>query len=229
MKMISTLFAAIFIVNAPIAIGHGGGLDKNGGHSDRRSGSYHCHKDPCLSAHGSTKKATLEAVQAGRPLSYLYKRDDWKHWSDFDGDCMNTRHEILQQQAVGSVRLSPDHCYVSSGVWNDPYSGKTFTRASDLDIDHIVPLKWASDHGGALWSPNKKERFANDPVNLLAVDDALNQAKGARGPSEWMPPNHKFRCEYLGMWQSVLKAYPTLKMSSSEHRIFTKQLGSCEK
>ncbi|MFT5718834.1 MAG: hypothetical protein ACI9T7_003042 [Oleiphilaceae bacterium] len=34
-------------------------------------------------------------------------------------------------------------------------------------------------NGGLAWSKNKKERFTNDPLNLLAVDDGLNQSKGA--------------------------------------------------
>ncbi len=29
------------------ASAHGGGLDRNGGHHDRRNGGYHCHRDPC--------------------------------------------------------------------------------------------------------------------------------------------------------------------------------------
>lgn len=207
--------------------GHGGGLDENGGHNDRKNGGYHCHRSPCTDVHDETSAATIDSASEGREFSYLYNRDDWKHWSDFDGDCMNTRHEMLLAQADSQVKLSPDGCYVSSGVWLDPFSGKNYTRASELDVDHVVPLKWANDHGGGMWTREKKERFANDTINLLVVDDALNQAKGAKGPSEWMPPNHAFRCDYLKIWQSVLKAYPSLKMSSSEHRIFTKQLSSC--
>lgn len=142
-------------------------------------------------------------------------------------DCMNTRHEILAAQSTDKARLSPDGCYVSKGVWLDPYSGKVFTRASDLDIDHIIPLKWASDHGGAAWSAQQKEQYANDPVNLLAVDDSLNQQKGAKGPDQWMPPNHAYRCEYLKKWAQVLAKYSDLKMSSAEQRIFNRQLNAC--
>ncbi len=31
------------------AIAHGGGLDGNGGHYNRKTGSYHCHREPCFS------------------------------------------------------------------------------------------------------------------------------------------------------------------------------------
>ncbi len=141
---------------------------------------------------------------------------------------MNTRHEILLAQADGPVKKSPDGCYISSSTWNDPFSGKTLLQASDLDVDHIIPLKWASEHGGLKWSSTKKERFANDPVNLLAVDVSLNQSKGARGPTQWMPPNHSFRCEYLRLWQTVLSKYSGLKMTSKENRTFNKQLNACK-
>lgn len=91
----------------------------------------------------------------------------------------------------------------------------------------IVPLKWANDHGGNGWSMRQKELFANDPINLLAVDDSLNQQKGAKGPNEWLPPNHAFRCEYLSMWNRVLNKYQELKMSASELRTFNKQIQAC--
>lgn len=141
---------------------------------------------------------------------------------------MNTRHEILLAQADGPVKKSRDGCYISTGTWDDPFSGKTMHRASDLDVDHIIPLKWASDHGGLGWPAREKELFANDPLNLLAVDDGLNQSKGAKGPTDWMPPNHAFRCEYIGQWQAVLVKYPKLSMSPKENRVFKKQINSCK-
>lgn len=140
---------------------------------------------------------------------------------------MNTRHEMLKNQADGPITLSPDGCYVSSGVWDDPFSGKEFTRASDLDVDHIVPLHWAHERGGAFWSAKDKKAFANDPINLLVVDDGLNQSKGSKGPTEWLPPNHAFRCDYLQLWVRVLNKYKDLKMTSQEQRVFNKQRKAC--
>ena len=227
MNVRTTIVVAITMLGSQWAMAHWGGWDKQGGHNDRKNGGYHCHKEPCFTIHRQSAKAVNDAVTLKRAFRSVYDRNDWKHWSDFDGDCMNTRHEVLAAQADGPTKRSPDGCYVSTGAWNDPFSGKTLTRASDLDIDHVVPLKWASDHGGNAWSAKKKERFTNDPLNLLAVDDALNQAKGARGPDEWLPPNHAFRCEYLQLWQQVLRAYPTLKMQAAEYRVFSRQLAAC--
>ncbi|WP_374962215.1 HNH endonuclease [Spongiibacter tropicus] len=206
---------------------HPGGVDANGGHTNRSTGQYHCHRDSCRAAQSQVEEATKEAEREGRAFSQIYRREDWPHWSDLDGDCMNTRHEILAASSLVEPRLSPDGCYVSSGHWIDPFGGETLTRASDLDVDHIIPLKWAHAHGGAKWSRNRKERFANDPDNLLAVDDALNQAKGAKGPDNWMPPNPDFHCTYLERWRHICRKYG-LEMTATERHDFQEKLSTCE-
>lgn len=208
---------------------HPGGLDSHGGHTKRSTQEYHCHRPPCTDVHDKSEKAVQEAKKEKRAFSLVYDRKDWKHWSDFDKDCMNTRHEILHDQAEkGSVKRSPDGCYVSRGKWFDPFSGKTFTRASYLDVDHIVPLKWAHEHGGANWSNSQKETFANYPINLLAVDDGLNQQKGAKGPGDWLPPNREYRCDYFFKWNAVLEKYRDLSMRSDEKRVFDRKLEACK-
>ena len=65
-------------------------------------------------------------------------------------------------------------CNVTWGEWLGPYTGEMFTEASDVDIDHIVPLAHAHRNGGTAWSRTLKRQFANDPMNLLVVDDATN-------------------------------------------------------
>ncbi len=60
--------------------------------------------------------------------------------------------------------------------------------ASDLDIDHVVPLAHAHRTGGANWLRRQKRQFANDPGNLIAVDDRTNQEKGDKEPVRWKPP-----------------------------------------
>lgn len=226
LKIILGLFAMIMMHDLAA---HGGAVDAQGGHKDRKAGNYHCHREPCNKIRSTTEAATQEAISEKRPMSLLYRREDWKHWSDLDGDCMNTRHEALKAQADGSIRLSPDRCFVSSGHWIDPYSGKSFSRPSDLDIDHVVPLAWAHQRGGSRWSAEQKERFANDPVNLLVVHNRLNREKGAQPPSEWMPPSQGFRCDYLAIWTQVLAKYADLNMSASEKRIFDRQKLACQK
>ena len=43
------------------------------------------------------------------------------------------------------------------------------------------------------WTDARRREFANDPLNLLAVDGRQNQAKGDADASEWLPPRTEAR------------------------------------
>ena len=132
---------------------------------------------------------------------------------------MNTRHELLMAQSTSTVSRSGRGCSVTRGRWLDPYTGKVFFDASDVDIDHLVPLKWAWDHGASTWSDSKREQLANDPVNLFAVEDRVNRQKGAKGPLEWLPPAESFRCQYVTRFKRVVLKYG-LEMQTPEWSSF---------
>ena len=54
---------------------------------------------------------------------------------------------------------------------------------------------------------DQRQRFANDPANLLAVQGRANQDKGDAEPAHWMPPNHAFWCQYAVQFAAVLRGY----------------------
>lgn len=43
MKKIAAVIGVALTLAASFAFAHGGGLDKNGCHHDRKNGGYHCH------------------------------------------------------------------------------------------------------------------------------------------------------------------------------------------
>ena len=133
-----------------------------------------------------------------------YDRDDWGRWRDADGDCQDTRQEVLIRDAT-AVTLNASGCRVTSGNWIGHFSGNAYTDPSDLDVDHVVPLKHAHDTGGSAWSTADKRTFANDMENLLAVDDGLNQSKGSKGITEWLP--FRDSCGYIQRFMSVKVRY----------------------
>ena len=49
------------------------------------------------------------------------------------------REYVLKRDATSITVDSA--CVATSGSWKSPYDGATWTAASDLDIDHMVPLK----------------------------------------------------------------------------------------
>lgn len=64
-------------------------------------------------------------------------------WSDTDRECQNTRHELLQKLSTAMVSLSKNTCRFLRGRWFDPYTGQTFRESRNLNIDHLVPLKYS--------------------------------------------------------------------------------------
>ncbi len=159
-----------------------------------------------------------------------YRRDEWlPGWADADGDCQNTRHEVLIAEADGPLAFGAGGCTVTSGLWNDPYTGVSFTNPSDLDIDHMVPLANAYGSGGWQWTTARKREFANDlanPQTLIAVDDGANSSKGDRSPDQWLPPNAGYRCTYAIEWVSVKSAW-SLTVTTSERGALVFILNGC--
>jgi hypothetical protein len=139
-----------------------------------------------------------------------YDREEWHpRWYDLDGDCQDSRQEVLIAEGSDIV-LDPKGCRVISGRWLDPYTNKLFIDPSQLDIDHFVALKNAHDSGGWLWTTEKKREFANDLINpgsLMAVSASANRSKGDRGPDEWLPTNLAYRCEFVRNWIKVKETW----------------------
>lgn len=76
-----------------------------------------------------------------------YSRDLFPHWITQSGTC-NTRETVLKRDGTGVVTDSA--CASTSGSWFSPYDGATWSAASDVDIDHVVPLSNAWKVGGPL-------------------------------------------------------------------------------
>ncbi|SHG34634.1 Protein of unknown function [Marinomonas polaris DSM 16579] len=167
--------------------------------------------DQCLASGGRLPKGQSYTPQSKPKValetSAKYSRDEFgRGWADEDKDCQNTRQEILISLSTAPVRFSDDReCRVTFGRWISMYSGEVIFDASKLDIDHIVPLKWAWDHGADKWGKEKRERFANDPINLVAVEASLNRQKGAKGLDEWLPPKNEI--QYKSRFNRILKLY----------------------
>lgn len=151
----------------------------------------------------------------GLCVAAAYERKDYGGWADQDRDCISTRHEMLMAMNVGQLRMNAKGCRVVSGRWYDPYTDTTFYKASNIDIDHVVPVFAAHQRGSHAWPKSLKVQFYNDPANLIPVSKRANRQKGSKGPSQWLPSNTAFRCEYVLRYTRVLLKY---KLATAQDR-----------
>ena len=161
--------------------------------------------------------------------SIKYDRDLWAPWTDLDGNCRNTRHDLLAKSSDVDVKTSADGCWVQQGLWWDPYTNRWFTESSDVDIDHVVAVAEAHKSGGAVWSPERKSQFYNDASigNLIAVHDVANREKSASDASEWLPANTDVHCPYAEQWINV-KLVWGLSVDEKEFHTLKDILLSCD-
>jgi hypothetical protein len=170
----------------------------------------------------------------GRAPKTGYKRAPYgEGWTDEDGDGCSTREEILQRDLTKKTYRRSGRCSViATGTLADPYTGRVLafrrgTATSSLvQIDHVVALMDSWQTGGQRLTAQRREAFANDPLNLLAVEGKVNQAKGASDAASWLPPAKGYRCTYVSR-QVAVKAKYGLWVTPAEKAAVARILSGC--
>jgi hypothetical protein len=164
---------------------------------------------------GTVAAALAELGVKGRAPRTGYDRDAFgREWADIDRNGCDTRNDILRRD-LDPVEIRPGThgCVAERGSLDDPFSGEQlfFERGSDtsilVQIDHVVSLSNAWQTGAQSWGASRREQFANDPLNLLAVDGPLNSQKSDGDAATWLPPNRTFWCEFVSRQVAVKSKY----------------------
>lgn len=155
----------------------------------------------------------LPFLKRNRPTDYVRKAFG-NGWIDTDGNGCNQRDDVLKRDVKpGTLRVvtsgACDHDVVS-GTWVDPYTKTVHvmtdmhdaSQARTVQIDHVVPLAEAWVSGANGWSLSRREAFANDLSELLAVDGSTNESKGDGDPAAWRP-RKAYQCAYAEHWIAV--------------------------
>ncbi len=164
----------------------------------------------------TTALAALDELAVkGRAPRTGYDRDLFGNgWVDTDRNGCDTRNDVLARDLTGETfKPGTRDCVVLTGTLSDPYSGRTiaFQRGEGtseaVQIDHVVALSDAWQKGAQQWDADARARFANDPLNLLAVDGPLNMQKSDGDAATWLPPATSFRCTYVARQVAVKVGY----------------------
>ena len=146
----------------------------------------------------------------GRAPKTGYSREEfYSGWPTVDG--CNLRQRIIKREFDDTAVL--DGCNVVAGEFDEPYTGEhlVFTVKEEISkgvqIDHVVALSDAWQKGAQYMTSEVRREIATDPLNLLAVDAVANEKKSDGDAATWLPPNKKFRCQYVARQISVKYKY----------------------
>lgn len=172
----------------------------------------------------------LEKLEVkGRAPKTGYSREEFYNgWPTVEG--CSLRQKIIKREFGETAVL--DGCNVVAGEFDEPYTGEhlKFTERSQISsgvqIDHVVALSDAWQKGAQNMEASVRYKIATDPLNLLAVDAATNQGKSDGDAATWLPPNKKFRCQYVARQVSVKYKYQ-LWVTEAEKDAISKVLQNC--
>lgn len=171
-----------------------------------------------------TLSGAIRALHVHTETPSGYARSKFKTWTDQDHDCRNTRAEVLQRSSSTKVRGT---CTITRGTWRDWYDAQTFTTASSLDIDHLVPLEEVWSSGARTWTASKREAYANDLADthtLVAVSLHANRSKGDKEPDQWLPSHST--CRYIESWV-IVKTRWSMTVDLKERAFLLKESHAC--
>lgn len=157
-----------------------------------------------------------------------YNRSDWGRWADNNHDCFDTRQEILRSRSeiTPKIKMIKNKCHVESGLWSDYYFSEKLFSPTEIDIDHLVPLKHAHDAGGSRWSPEMKVEFANDSENLVITNKSYNRKKGSKSIDRWLPIDIVYACKYYRDWMKIKNKY---NLAISKEEVWAVDVNRCLK
>ena len=156
-----------------------------------------------------------------------YDRSLFKHWIDADKNGCDTRVEVLLSEAVVKPKIGKK-CKLTGGKWLSAYDNKSVTNASQLDVDHLVPLAEAWRSGAWAWTAKQRQDYANDLSDtraLIAVTLSTNRSKGDKDISDWLPKVDS--CIYVENWIAIKIRY-SLTYDAKEAASLTGYFDTCK-
>jgi hypothetical protein len=168
----------------------------------------------------------------GRAPKTGYSRAEFgPAWADVDHNGCDTRNDVLARDLQDiTFRPGTHDCVVITGHFDEPYTGQQMEfvkeKAYEIQIDHVVALGDAWQKGAQQLSAEERKFFANDTLNLLAVNGSANESKGDGDAATWLPPYRPFRCAYVAR-QIAVKVKWRLWMTAAEADASRRVLARC--
>ncbi|MFF1920499.1 HNH endonuclease family protein [Streptomyces sp. NPDC058221] len=183
----------------------------------------------------AARKLIEELSTKGRGPKTGYDRDEFGYaWMDTaDGvplarNGCDTRNDLIHRDGRSLRFRDASDCVVIAMTLHDPYTGTTIEwrkeKATEVQIDHVVPLSYSWQMGSSRWPESKRKQLANDVLNLIPVEGRANSSKGDSGPASWLPPNKQIRCAYAVRFAQVAVKYE-MPVTAPDKQMMLKQCG----
>lgn len=175
----------------------------------------------------ATEVLELLEVKGRAPKTGYTREEFYNGWPTVEG--CSLRQRILKREMGETAVL--EGCNVVAGEFTEPYTGEyrvltSREEVSKLQIDHVVALSDAWQKGAQYLPKETRYEIATDPLNLLAVDGPANMQKSDGDAATWLPPNKKFRCQYVARQVSVKYKYG-LWVTEAEKEAILRVLAAC--
>jgi hypothetical protein len=172
------------------------GIDFIGGYYE--NGEYKCYSEPCFTIH----KGTEAAASRNRPFS---KRD----WIPRSRGCQKAYTKALAQASKVDIKYAKkgDCVFVVKGEWVDPYTLNSINDLRKIGLDQLVSYKEAHRYGAAYWSHTERMQLVNDADNIVPVSAESKKERDGRPPTEWMPENKDYWCDYIVKREIIQRKY----------------------
>ncbi|MDX3238018.1 HNH endonuclease family protein [Streptomyces sp. ME03-5709C] len=183
----------------------------------------------------AARKLIAGLATKGRGPKTGYDRDAFGYaWMDTaDGvplarNGCDTRNDLIRRDGRDLRFRTGSDCVVTAMTLHDPYTGTIIEwrkeKASEVQIDHVVPLSYSWQMGSSRWPKSEREQLANDVLNLVPVQGRANSAKGDSGPASWLPPDQRIRCAYVVRFAQVAVKYQ-LPVTAADKQTMLGQCG----
>jgi uncharacterized protein DUF1524 len=153
---------------------------------------------------------------------------------DTDGNGCDQRNDVLRRDLnQKTLKAGTNGCAVLTGNLTDPYTGRNipFDRTTDgatqVSLDHVVPLADAWMKGARSWSATKRARFATDPLNLQAVGARATAGKRGSDAVRWLPRASGSQCPYVARQIAVKRKYGVW-VTAAERTAIAQLLSGCD-
>lgn len=189
-----------------------------------------------------TKEAftnTLSKLNISNGKTQSFNETSFPHFISSDKNpCWSVKNSILYaQKSEGKFVMQDAYrhetsdmtkaCSIKEGTWIDTYTGKKLSVDS-ANLDFVIPLQYANNHGASSWDNSKKQAFANDKDNFVVASTSAIAKRHGRTPAKWLPDNNKYACVLSKKFVSVANKY-SLSITQDDKTALDKAISKCAK